>query len=221
MAGAVAPRSAVLVPGMVWAAALMLAPLAGLGISAGSGTAGSGINGPALGEGSRTTAAPWLWGAGAVLLVLAFPWLLVRALDRRGDLRTSIARAGAGPVAIGAGALCFMLLRLILWLDGPRALAAVVFAMMVSFTLTLVLPRGSRPDWPALSLGAGVVMLPVLLWDAFPMPVGAAAGAAACVACAAGLLLMAPLGWTQRLASAAAGAAAGGGAFLLLHAVSG
>jgi len=181
------------------------------------GAAGSGT---ALSTG--TTAAPWLWGIGAVLLVLVFPWGLVQVLDRRGDLRQSIARAGVGPVILGAAALCFMLLRLILWLDGPQELAAVVFAMIASFTLTLVMPRTWRPDWPALSLGAAVVILPVLLWAVLPAPAGWLAALVAAILCAGALVLVKNTrSWASMGASAAVGAVVGGGVFLLLWAASG
>ena len=119
---------------------------------------------------------------------------------------------------LGAGALCFMLLRLILWLDGPRELAAVVFAMMASYTLTLVLPRPRRPDWPALSLGAGVVILPVLAAAAIPGPGGWATAGVLCVVCAGALALVMITARRRVLASAAAGAVVGGGVFLLLQA---
>ncbi|MBD7994502.1 hypothetical protein H9639_04255 [Arthrobacter sp. Sa2CUA1] len=201
----VPPRGAALPPGIVWSAALLLAPFASQAAGAGSGT---------------TTAEAWFWGAGTVLLVIVFPWVLVRTLDRRGDLRRSISRAGTGPVILGAGALCFMLLRLILWLDGPRELAAVVFAMMASYTLTLVLPAPRRPDWPALSLGAGVVILPVLAGTAIPGPGGVGAAAVLGALCAAALLLL-NTARRRQLASAAAGAVVGGGLFLLLRAASG
>ena len=199
-------RGASLAPGIVWAAALMLAPFTGAGTAPGTG--------------SGTTAVLWLWGAGTVLLVIVFPWVLVRTLDRRGDLRHSITRAGAGPVILGAGALCFMLLRLILWLDGPRELAAVVFAMIASYTVTLLLPRTRRPDWPALSLGAGVVILPVLAASAIPGLPGLAMAAGLGAACAVVLLLV-EAARRRLLASAAAGALVGGGVFLLLRAAAG
>ena len=218
MAAAAPPRSAALVPGIVWGAALVLAPFSAT--PSGSGPFGSSASGTGLSAG--TTAAPWLWGIGTVLLILVFPWVLVRILDQRGDLRRSIARAGVGPVILGAGALCFILLRLILWLNGPRELAAVVFAMIACFTLTLVVPRAWRPDWPALSLGAAVVILPALLWAVIPPPAGWVAAFAAGLSCAAVLLLVRNTSsWALLAASAAAGAVVGGGVFLLLWAASG
>lgn len=192
------------IPGTVWSAALLLAPLAGAVHSTGTTTAGA-----------------WAWGVGAVALILVFPWLLVRTLDRRGDLRLYVSRAQATPVIVGAGALCFILLRLILWLNGPRELAAVVFAMIVSFTLTLVLPQRLRPDWPALSLGAGVVILPALLMATFPSPLAGVAAAAAGVAGFAVLLFVGRAPGPRRFISAGLGAFIGGGLFLLLESAAG
>ncbi|MER2134938.1 MAG: hypothetical protein ABS910_09730 [Arthrobacter sp.] len=181
-----------MLPGVLWSAVILLAALS------------SGI----------TTAAAWAWGAGTVLLLLVFPWLLVRALDRRADLRSTIARAPVTPVILGAGALCFILLRLILWLDGPRVLAAAVFAMLVSYAAVLVVDRAVKLDWIAVSTGAAAVVIPVLLFSISGGPVlPAAAVLLLCVL----LALMMRGGWQLPLASAAAGAVAGGGLFVLLQ----
>lgn len=185
-------RVADLLPGVLWGGAFVLAAFS------------SGI----------TTPAAWAWGAGTVLLLLVFPWVLVRTLDSRGDLRSSIARAPVTPVILGAGALCFILLRLILWLDGPRVLAAAVFAMLASYAVVLVLARAVKLDWPSVSTGAAVVVIPVLLsalTGGFALPV-----AAALLLC---LLLVPQLrtGWQLVLGSAAAGAVVGGGLFTLLQ----
>lgn len=162
---------------------------------------------------SMTTAAAWAWGAGTVVLLLVFPWLLVRTLDRREDLRSSIARAPVTPVILGAGALCFMILRLILWLDGPRVLAAAVFAMLASYATVLVFSRAVKLDWSAVSTGAAAVVIPILLFSISGGPVlPAAAGAVLCVL----LALRMRSGWHLPLASAAAGAVVGGGLFLAL-----
>lgn len=181
-----------LLPGVLWSAVFLLAAVS------------SGI----------TTAAAWGWGLGTVLLLLVFPWLLVRTLDRAGDLRASIARAPVTPVILGAGALCFMLLRLILWLDGPRVLAAAVFAMLASYGTVLVLGRAVTLDWSAVSTGAAAVVLPVLLASMTEGPVLPAAAAVILVAL---LALRFRGGWQLPLLSAAAGAVIGGGLFMLLE----
>ena len=181
-----------LLPGVLWSAVILLAALS------------SGM----------TTAAAWAWGLGTVLLLLVFPWLLVRTLDRSGDLRTSIASAPVTPVILGAGALCFMLLRLILWLDGPRMLAAAVFAMLASYAAVLVLDRSVKLDWSAVSTGAGAVVIPLLLARITGGPVLAAAAAVLLVAL---LALLMRGGWQLPLASAAAGAVIGGGLFVVLQ----
>ncbi|MBF4995528.1 hypothetical protein ITX31_15640 [Arthrobacter gandavensis] len=180
-----------LLPGVLWSAVFLLAALS------------SGI----------TTAAAWAWGLGTVLLLLVFPWALVRTLDRSGDLRTSIARAPVAPVILGAGALCFMLLRLILWLDGPRVLAAAVFSMLASYAAVLVLNRAVKLDWSAVSTGAAAVVLPFVLAGMTGGPV-LAAGAAVLLAVL--LALRFRSGWQLPLVSAAAGAVVGGGLFVLL-----
>jgi len=181
-----------LLPGVLWSAVILLAALS------------SGI----------TTAAAWAWGAGTVLLLLVFPWLLVRTLDRRGDLRSSIARAPVTPVILGAGALCFMVLRLILWLDGPRVLAAGVFAMIASYATVLVLNRAVKLDWNAVSTGAAAVVIPFLL---FLISGGAVLPVVAAMLLFFLLALRLRNGWQLPLASAAAGAAVGGGLFVLLE----
>ena len=181
-----------LLPGVLWSAVILLSALS------------SGI----------TTAGAWAWGAGTVVLLLVFPWLLVRTLDRKGDLRSSIARAPVTPVILGAGALCFILLRLILWLDGPRVLAAAVFAMLVSYAAVLVLNRAVKLDWSAVSTGAAAVVIPVLLFSISGGPVlPAAAALLLCIL----LALRMRSGWQLPLASAAAGAVVGGGLFVLLQ----
>ncbi|MGW9405374.1 hypothetical protein ACWGQ2_15545 [Arthrobacter sp. NPDC055585] len=161
-----------------------------------------------------TTAEAWAWGAGTVLLLLIFPWLLVRTLDRRGDLRYSIVRAPVTPVILGAGALCFMVLRLILWLDGPRVLAAGVFAMIASYSAVLVLNRAVKLDWSAVSTGAAAVVIPVLL---FSISGGPMLPAAAAVLLCILLALRMRGGWQLPAASAVAGAVVGGGLFVLLQ----
>lgn len=185
-----------MLPGVLWSAVILLAALS------------SGI----------TTAAAWAWGAGTVVLLLVFPWLLVRGLDRRGDLRSSIARAPVTPVILGAGALCFILLRLILWLDGPRVLAAAVFAMLVSYAVVLVLDRAVKLDWSAVSTGAAGVVIPVLL---YALTSGIVLPAAAAVLLCVLLGLRMRGGWQLPLASAAAGAVVGGGLFVLLQGLNG
>ncbi|MFF2676979.1 hypothetical protein ACFVRT_10340 [Arthrobacter koreensis] len=184
-----------MLPGVLWSAVILLAALS------------SGM----------TTAAASAWGAGTIVLLLVFPWLLVRGLDRRGDLRSSIARAPATPVIAGAGALCFILLRLILWLDGPRALAAAVFAMLISYAVVLVLDRAVKLDWTCVSIGAAGVAVPVLL---FALASGPVLPAAAVLLLCALLALRMRGGWQLPLASAVAGAAVGGGLFVLLQGLS-
>ena len=187
-----------LLPGVLWSAVFLLAALS------------SGI----------TTAAAWGWGLGTVLLLLVFPWLLVRTLDRAGDLRASIARAPVTPVILGAGALCFMLLRLILWLDGPRVLAAAVFAMLASYGTVLVLGRAVTLDWSAVSTGAAAVVLPASsahIWGMHGFWGFSAGIALLLLGVARGLLVPACL--PRGLLSLVTGALAGGGLFLLLSAL--
>ncbi|WP_461168988.1 hypothetical protein [Arthrobacter sp. Z1-15] len=171
-----------LLPGAVWAAILFAAPFL------------NDDGGEAL-----------LWGAGAAVLVSLFPWALVTILDRRGDLRRGLDRLGAPPVILGAAGACFMVLRVIRWTDGPRALAAVVFAMITAYALTSVFAKVIRLDWADVTYAASAVVLPVLLFLLF----SGAAGIAAALAAAA-LFIAALLSGKARTARNTAGAAAAG-----------
>jgi hypothetical protein len=171
-----------MLPGVVWAAALFLAPFL------------NGDGGEAL-----------LWGAGAAALVSLFPWALVTILDRRGDLRRGLIRLGASPIILGATGASFMVLRVIRWADGPLALAAVVFAMITAYALTAAFAKVVRLNWADVTYAAAGVVLPVLLFLLFPGVVGGAAAAAAAV-----LLLAALLSGRNRPDHRTAGAAVAG-----------
>lgn len=151
----------------VWSAALLIAPFHGEAGMRGEGT-------------------PWLWGIGSALLLCVFPVVLVAVLQRRNDLSRWAAAAPTGPVVLGAVALCFILLRLILWLDGPLAVAAAVFAFTASAAAGLLLQRAAALDNGLLVFcgGAGAA---AMLFSGLP-PVG-------------------PLAWIGWLALAAAAAA--------------
>jgi hypothetical protein len=154
-----------LLPGVVWAAALFAAPF---------------LND----DGSKAL----LWGAGAAVLVSLFPWALVTILDRRGDLRRGLDRLGAPPIILGAAGACFTVLRVIRWADGPRALAAVIFAMITAYALTAAFTKILRLDWADVTYAASAVVIPVLLFLLLSGPAGAAAALAAAVLLVAGLL---------------------------------
>ena len=179
-------------PGVVWAAALFAAPFL------------NDDGGAAL-----------LWGAGAAVLISLFPWALVTILDRRGDLRRGLDRLGAPPVILGAAGACFMVLRVIRWMDGPLALAAVIFAMITAYALTAAVARVIRLDWAEVTCAAAVVVLPTLVFLLFPGVAGIAAAIAAALLFVAALLS----GGRQAAGKTAGAAAAGlvaGGVFLWL-----
>jgi hypothetical protein len=132
--------AAVLSPGVVWGAAMVL----------GAATASAGARGLA-------------WGIGAAVLICLVPWLIVTKLDRDRQLRRGIRRFGLTPLAVCAGALMYGTLRAIRWLDGPLSLAAVIFAACAGLGMVLLLARVARLGWPAVSYGAMAVILPLML----------------------------------------------------------
>jgi hypothetical protein len=169
-------------------------------------------------------AAPWLnddgvtalvWGVGAAVLIALFPWVLVTVLDKRGDLRRGIDRLGASPVILGAFGAAFMVLRIIRWTDGPRALAAVVFGMIAAYALTVVVSRAVRLDWAEVTYAAAAVVLPVLLYLLFPGVLGTVLAAALAGLCI-GVLIRERQTRGKTAAAAAVGVLAGGGVFLWL-----
>ena len=169
-------------------------------------------------------AAPWLnadgvtalvWGVGAAVLIALFPWALVTVLDKRGDLRRGIDRLGASPVILGAFGAAFLVLRIIRWTDGPRALAAVVFGMITAYALTVVVSRAVRLDWAEVTYAAAAVVLPVLLYLLFPGVVGAVLAASLAGLCI-GVLIRERQTRGKTAAAAAVGVLAGGGVFLWL-----
>lgn len=169
-------------------------------------------------------AAPWLnadgvtalvWGVGAAVLIALFPWVLVTVLDKRGDLRRGIDRLGASPVILGAFGAAFLVLRIIRWTDGPRALAAVVFGMITAYALTVVVSRAVRLDWAEVTYAAAAVVLPVLLYLLFPGVVGAVLAASLAGLCI-GVLIRERQTRGKTAAAAAVGVLAGGGVFLWL-----
>jgi hypothetical protein len=169
-------------------------------------------------------AAPWLnddgvtalvWGVGAAVLIALFPWVLVTVLDKRGDLRRGIDRLGASPVILGAFGAAFLVLRIIRWTDGPRALAAVVFGMITAYALTVVVSRAVRLDWAEVTYAAAAVVLPVLLYLLFPGVVGTVLAAALAGLCI-GVLIRERQTRGKTAAAAAVGVLAGGGVFLWL-----
>ena len=179
-------------PGAVWAAALFAAPW--------------------LNDDSVTAL---VWGVGAAVLIALFPWVLVTVLDKRGDLRRGIDRLGASPVILGAFGAAFMVLRIIRWTDGPRALAAVVFGMIAAYALTVVVSRAVRLDWAEVTYAAAAVVLPVLLYLLFPGVVGTVLAAALAGLCIE-VLIRERQTRGKTAAAAAVGVLAGGGVFLWL-----
>ncbi|MFZ3454793.1 hypothetical protein [Arthrobacter sp. 7Tela_A1] len=151
----------------VWSAALLIAPFHGE-------------------AGVRSEGAPWLWGIGSALLLCVFPVVLVAVLQRRNDLSRWAAAAPTGPVVLGAVAVCFILLRLILWLDGPLATAAAIFAFAASVAAGVLLQR-------AAALDNGLLVF--------------CGGAAAAAVLFSGLASVGPLAWIGWLALAAAATA--------------
>ncbi|CEA08480.1 hypothetical protein BN1051_01831 [Arthrobacter saudimassiliensis] len=148
------------------------------------------------------------------MLIAVFPWLLVTVLDRRGDLRSGLRRLGAPPVILGAAGAGYVLLRVILWLDGPRSLAAVIFAMIAAYAVLLLVERVRPLAWRTVSSGAAVVLLPALLYFGWGYGAAAAGAVAAVVALAAAVAAECHRG--AALAAAGLGAAAGGGVGLWL-----
>ena len=146
-------------PGAVWAAALFMAPF--------------------LNHDSKTAL---LWSAGSVVLIALFPWALVTFLDKRGDLRRGINRLGASPVILGAFGVAFMVLRIIRWSDGSRALAAVVFGMIAGYAMTVAVSRVINLQWVDVAYAASAIILPVMFLRLFPT------GPGTICAIAAGLL---------------------------------
>jgi hypothetical protein len=130
----------VLSPGVLWAAAMVLA---------------------------AATAMPaplsWAWGTGAAVLVSLVPWAIVAKLDRDGQLRKGIRRFGLAPAAVCSGVLMYGTLRTIRWLDGPLVLAAVIFAACAGLVAVVLLARVVRLSWAAVSCGAVAVLMPVML----------------------------------------------------------
>lgn len=182
-----APVRRFLLPGVVWAAALFAAPFL------------NDDGGAAL-----------LWGAGAAVLVSLFPWALVTILDRRGDLRRGLDRLGAPPVILGAAGACFVVLRIIWWTDGPRTLAAVIFAMITAYALTAALTKVVRLEWTEVTCAAGAVVLPTLLFLLLPGAAGTAAAIAAAAMFVAALLSGRDHPAVQTAGAAAAGLFSGG-----------
>ncbi|EMY33492.1 hypothetical protein D477_014633 [Arthrobacter crystallopoietes BAB-32] len=177
----------VLSPGVVWGVALVLGALAG--------------------SWDLLSAA---WGIGAAVLICLVPWTIVARLDRAGQLRRGIRRFGLAPLAVCAGVLMYGSLRAIQWLDGPLALAAVIFAACAGLAAVVLLDRVVRLGWAAVSYGALAVILPLMLG----LP-----GLVAWAAAALGTWAQAVLGRTTaaRLAvSLAAGALVCGGTYALL-----
>ncbi len=133
-------------PSAVWAVALLLSPV--------------------LEDGWPASI---IWGISAAVLVVLVPWAIVTWLDQRNDLRRGINRLGATPVVVAAGALMFITLRLIRWLDGPLGLAAVIFAIFAGYAVVLVIQRQVQLDWPMTTYGgAAVVFLLMLGWWGLP-----------------------------------------------------
>ncbi|MCG2622365.1 hypothetical protein LVY72_10605 [Arthrobacter sp. I2-34] len=132
--------AAVLSPAVVWAALLLAAPFAGPG-----------------------TQYPLAWGAGAALLVCAVPWAIVTGLDRRADLRRGLGRLRAGPTMVCTGVLMYGTLRVIRWWHGPLALAAVILGIFAGYAAVLLARRKWPLYWPAATLGAAAVIMPLLL----------------------------------------------------------
>ncbi|GAA1341016.1 hypothetical protein [Arthrobacter roseus] len=129
-------------PAVVWAVALLLSPIVEDGWPASI-----------------------IWGISTAILVSLVPWAIVTWLDRRNDLRRGISRLGATPVVVAAGALMYMTLRLIRYLDGPLGLAAVIFAIFAGYAVVLVIQRQVQLDWPMMTYGgAAVVFLLMLGW---------------------------------------------------------
>lgn len=142
-------------PGTVWAACLFTAPFT-------------------TSDGSTAV----VWGIGAVVLIVLFPWALVTVLNRRGDLRCGMSRLGASPLILGAFGGSFLLLRLILWAGGPRALASVVFGMIVAYALTVAVSKAVRLEWADVTYAASAIILPVLLVHLHPTAAGTAGAVA-------------------------------------------
>jgi hypothetical protein len=137
--------AAVLSPAVVWAVLLLAAPFAEPG-----------------------TQYPLAWGAGAALLVCAVPAAILAWLDRRGDLRRGIGRLGAGPSGAGplmvcTGVLMYGTLRVIRWWHGPLPLAAVILGIFAGYAAVLLARRQWPLYWPAATLGAAAVVMPLLL----------------------------------------------------------
>lgn len=183
-------------PGALWAAALFAAPF---------------LNG--------SGSAALIWGVGAAVLIALFPWALVTVLDKRGDLRRGLDRLGAPPVILGAFGAAFVVLRIIRWTDGPKALAAVVFGMIAAYALTAVVAKAVRLDWAEVTYAAAAVVLPVLLYLLFPGVVGTVLAAALAGVCI-GVLIRERQSAAKTAAAAAVGVLAGGGVFLWLLAYS-
>ncbi|WP_104161388.1 hypothetical protein [Arthrobacter sp. ZGTC212] len=179
-------------PGAVWAAALLAAPF--------------------LNDDGATAL---VWGVGSAVLIALFPWALVTVLDKRGDLRRGLNRMGAPPIILGAFGAAFMVLRVVRWTDGPRALAAVVFGMIAAYALTAAVSKAARLEWADVTYAAAAVVLPVLLFLLFPGAAGAVLAAA--VACVCVAAVISGRGQTAKTGAAAAvGVLAGGGVFLWL-----
>ena len=157
-----------------------------------------------------------VWGLGAAGLIAVFPWILVRTLDRRGDLRAGLSRLGAPPVILGAAGAGFVLLRVILWLDGPRPLAAVILAMIAGYAAVVVVGRHRILSWDTASSAAAALILPALL-----LPSGVPAAAAGGVVAVLGLIAALASDRDRRgaLLAAAVGAVVSGGLGLWLLAV--
>ena len=103
------------------------------------------------------------WGTGAAVLICLVPWAIVAKLDRAGQLRRGIRRFGLAPLAVCAGVLVYGTLRAIQWLDGPLALAAVIFAACAGLGTVLLLDRVLPLGWAPVSYGALAVILPLML----------------------------------------------------------
>ncbi|MCC3293007.1 hypothetical protein LJ756_00015 [Arthrobacter sp. zg-Y411] len=156
------------------------------------------------------------WGIGAALLLGVFPPVLVAYLKKRNDLRR-FGPSSLPPVVLGAAALGFMLQRLILWLDGPLALSAAVFALLAAAMVLLVANAFTTWSWLDVTLGAALVIMPVTALIAFDGGIGLAGAATTGGFMAAAMIVRFVKGAAARhLIACGIGAVAGGGLFLWL-----
>ncbi len=150
-----------------------------------------------------------IWGISAAVLVCLVPWAIVTWLDRANDLRRGISRLGATPVVAAAGALMYLTLRLVRWLDGPLGLAAVIFAVFAGYAVVLLFQRQVQLDWSLMTYGGAAVVFLLMLgwWGLLP---------AAVLALAAWSLIRREPVRRRLLASLITGAAVCGGTYAAL-----